>query len=250
MLYCDGPYLNILVFNDWQLHYSLFLFGYFFDCRKWHDSCFVGCINDECLDKGLPILHMKVALTVWEGKISPVFDVARSLLIVELKNGEIAGRDYVPMFAEPSSRLGEWLRELGVDVLICGAISQVPAIILETGGVRLLAFIGGNVEEVLTSFVNGEPITEIYSLPGCGRCHGWQRGRAGCMNQQAKEVRKMPGRDKTGPLGSGAGTGRGRGGCGSNQGGNTSGQGRGSGTGQRQGAGKGAGRGRGSGNKG
>ena len=192
---------------------------------------------------------MKVALTVWEDKISPVFDVARTLLIAELENGEIVGRYYEPMFAEISSLLAEWLRELGVDVLVCGAISQVPAIILEAGGVRLLSFIGGNAEEVLTSFVKGEPITEMYSLPGCGRCHGRQRVRAGCVNQQFKEVRMMPGRDKTGPLGSGAGTGRGRGGCGSGQGGATSGQGRGAGKGQRQGAGKGTGRGRGNGNR-
>jgi len=187
-------------------------------------------------------LRMKVALTVWEDRISPVFDVARTLLIVELENGEIAGRDYVPMFAEPSSLLAERLRELGVDVLICGAISQVPAIILETGGVRLLAFIGGNVEEVLTSYVKGEPIASIYSLPGCGRSQGWHGGRAGFTNQPLKEVRTMPGRDKTGLSGSGPGTGRGRGGCGSNQSGGTSGQGRGSGKGRGQGTGAGRGR--------
>ncbi|MEZ4551736.1 MAG: hypothetical protein R2860_13105 [Desulfobacterales bacterium] len=43
---------------------------------------------------------MKVALTAWEDRISPVFDAARTLLIAEVENGEIVKRQHVSFFPE------------------------------------------------------------------------------------------------------------------------------------------------------
>jgi len=198
---------------------------------------------------------MGVALTVWQDRISPVFDVAQTLLIVELHNREIIKRFSVPMVPRVSSHLAGWLKDLGIDVLICGAISQLPAAIVEAEGIQLLSFVGGNVEDVLRSYMNGIQITSIYALPGCGCRQRLQKGRAGFLTQQRKEVNRMPGRDKTGPpQGGGAGTGRGRGGCVSGQGdipqGQPRGTGKGQGQNQGQGAGRGAGQGRGNRNKG
>jgi len=197
---------------------------------------------------------MKVALTIWEDRISPVFDVAQTLLIVEFYDGKIVRRFSETMLPEKSSCLAGWLKDLGVDVLICGAISHFPASIIESGGIQLQSFVGGKVEDVLSSYITGLQITTIYSLPGCGRQYRLQGSRAGFLHQQRKEVRIMPGRDKTGPQGGGSSTGRGRGGCGTGQGDITQGQGRGAGKGQKQGqgqgAGRGAGQGRGSRNKG
>ncbi|MBV5306635.1 MAG: NifB/NifX family molybdenum-iron cluster-binding protein [Desulfobulbaceae bacterium] len=192
---------------------------------------------------------MKVALTIWEDRISPVFDVAQTLLIVEFHDGKIVRRFFEPMVPEMSSCLACWLKDLGVEVLICGAISQMPANIIEAAGVQLQSFVGGKVEEVLGSFITGLQITTIYALPGCGRHYRLQGSRAGFLHQQRKEVRRMPGRDKTGPQGGGSSTGRGRGGCGTGQGDTTQGQGRGSGKGQGQGQGQGGGQGAGQGRR-
>jgi predicted Fe-Mo cluster-binding NifX family protein len=190
---------------------------------------------------------MKVALTIWEDRISPVFDVAQTLLIVEFYDGKIVRRFSETMLPEKSSCLAGWLKNLGVDVLICGAISHFPASIIESGGIQLQAFVGGKVEDVLSSYITGLQITTIYSLPGCGRQYRLQGSRAGFLHQQRKEVRIMPGRDKTGPQGGGSSTGRGRGSCGTGQSDITQGQGRGAGKGQKQGQGQGAGRGAGQG---
>ena len=66
---------------------------------------------------------MKVALTAWEDRISPVFDSARTLLIAEIKNGEIVDRRFETFIPDMFSRLSGTLDDLGIDVLICGAIS-------------------------------------------------------------------------------------------------------------------------------
>jgi hypothetical protein len=130
------------------------------------------------------------------------------------------------------------MNELGIDVLICGAISQIPARIVETCGVRLIPFVSGNVEEVLVSYANGAQLVPAFSMPGCGRRHGQERGHKTYLNEQ-KEVRVMPKKDRTGPQSDGAGTGKGRGGCKPDQGGRGSGQGRGRGGGQGGGQGRG-----------
>ena len=191
---------------------------------------------------------MRIALTAWGDIISPVFDSAQILLIVEVDNGEIVNRSNETLMPEMSSRLAGMLNGLSVDVLICGAISQIPARIIESSGVRLLPFISGNVEEVLAAYVIGAQIVPRFSMPGCGRRHGHQRGRSDFFSQE-KEVRVMAGGDRKGPQGNGPGTGRGRGGCNTDKGGQGQGQGQGQGKGKGRGQGQGQGTGQGRGRR-
>ena len=67
---------------------------------------------------------MKVAMPVWEGRVSPVFDVSRRLLVVEAQGGVEVDRCEVPLGEEsPPHRAGR-LVDMGVDVLICGGVSR------------------------------------------------------------------------------------------------------------------------------
>ena len=187
---------------------------------------------------------MNVAVTAWDGRISPVFDSAKTLMLAEIKDGEVVSRRYESIDPVWVSHLADRLRELGVDVLICGAISQTPSTIIEANGIRLISFIGGAIEEVLNAFARNGRVAPDFLMPGCGRGRR-QQGRGACPRRY-KEVNAMPRGDQTGPQGQGPGTGRGKGPC---QGGRAGtgagqGQGRGKGQGRGQGAGTGAGQGR------
>ena len=189
---------------------------------------------------------MKVALTAWEDRISPVFDAARTLLIAEVENGEIVKRQHVSFFPEMSWRLAGTLNEMEIDVLICGAISQFPAGVIENSGIQLIPFVSGNVENVLDAYAAGDQLVPAFSMPGCGWRHGRRKGRHGKFDTH-KEVTTMPRGDKTGPRGTGPGSGKGRGGCNNGQGGTQPGSGQGQGKGQGQGPGRGQGQGQGRG---
>ena len=77
---------------------------------------------------------MKVALTVWEKRISPLFDCAGMLLVVEIVDATESDRHFVPFHYEsPFSRAAN-LSDLGIKVLICGAVSNLFASIIETRG--------------------------------------------------------------------------------------------------------------------
>ncbi len=189
---------------------------------------------------------MKVALTAWEDKISPVFDSARALLIAEIENKKIISRRCELFKPEMTHCLADSLGKLEIDVLICGAISETPAKIIEACGINLIPFIGGNLEEVLLLYAKENRIKSIFLMPGCGRKRN--RTKNVMLFKQQKEVKTMPRGDGTGPQGQGTGTGRGSGGCQPGKGGKKgSGQktGRGTGQGQGKGGGKSGGQGRG-----
>ncbi|MCP4748165.1 MAG: dinitrogenase iron-molybdenum cofactor biosynthesis domain-containing protein [Desulfobacteraceae bacterium] len=89
---------------------------------------------------------MKVALTIWGNRISPVFDSARKLLVAEVENSRAEKKQYESLDTEMISELTEMLTNLEINVLICGAISKRFSDIIETGGIKLIPFITGHVD--------------------------------------------------------------------------------------------------------
>ena len=187
---------------------------------------------------------MKMALTVWKNRISPVFDAAHMLLIVEIENAKIINRSYETFYPEWPSRLANRLSDMDVSVLICGAISEFPANIIEANGVKLIPFITGDIAEVIDAYAQDIPIMPTFLMPGCGHKHHGHDGRGKKHRSRfGREVIVMPRGDGTGPQGQGPKTGKGQGGRKSGKGGG----GQGMKSGQRQGGGKGRGKGRGKG---
>lgn len=131
---------------------------------------------------------MNIAMTVWGDRISPVLDCARELLIVEVDRGEILNRRrevFDLAFLAPIMR---FLRCQEVRALICGAVSQEPASLIESSGIELIPFLSGDVEKILRSYLRGESMS-AFVMPGC-RCHG-----------RCRMTRKGVGRKKTTPGG-------------------------------------------------
>jgi predicted Fe-Mo cluster-binding NifX family protein len=123
---------------------------------------------------------MKVALSVWQGRIAPVFDVSRELLVLELADGQVvstASQAVVDGGPAPRERL---LTGLGVQTLICGAVSEALARVLEASGIRVVPFVAGEVDEVIGAFAVGDLPCPRLSMPGCQRRAGVGRhhGRA------------------------------------------------------------------------
>ena len=117
-----------------------------------------------------------MAIPTHDGRVSPVFDVARHLLVIETLDGEAVGRNELAMQGpEPLGRV-RLVAECGVDVLICGAISRPLETMLESTGVTVIARKCGPVEEVLRAFMAGELSEGAFSMPGC---QAWRRRKGG-----------------------------------------------------------------------
>jgi len=123
---------------------------------------------------------MKVALSVFNGRISPVFDVSRQLLVLDLGDGGVMAREEASFEHDDPMHRTSRLAGLKVDTLICGAISRQLASSINACGIRMIPFIAGDIEEVIDAFLsNGLPAPEL-AMPGCrgqGRRHRCSRKR-------------------------------------------------------------------------
>jgi len=125
----------------------------------------------------LEIYLMRIAIPTWNGQISPVFDVASELLLVDVEHGVQVRRDQKLLTAtNPAVRAGR-VTDLGVDVLICGAISRPLEAILTNAQIRVIPYLRGPAEEILQAFVSGQLNVRSFLMPGCGRRRGRIRGR-------------------------------------------------------------------------
>jgi predicted Fe-Mo cluster-binding NifX family protein len=119
---------------------------------------------------------MRIAIANWNDRVSPVLDSAASLTVIEHgAAGETARRVLRLDGTEVGSRARQ-LNGLGLDVLICGAVSRPLYELLVTGGFEIVAFVAGEVDQVLTTFLRGGLPDRALVLPGC-RCR-W-RGKVG-----------------------------------------------------------------------
>lgn len=114
---------------------------------------------------------MRIAIPQWQGRVSPVFDVAANLLIREMVEGREVGRQEIALIASDAiERARQVAQTHDVDVLICGAISSQLEAALSSAGVLVIAHICGRIEEVLEAFQVGELNRKAFMMPGyCSR---------------------------------------------------------------------------------
>jgi predicted Fe-Mo cluster-binding NifX family protein len=110
---------------------------------------------------------MKVVLTVWENRISPVADSARHLLVVDVENRTIRGKRTESLKAESLFYRARRISDLEVKIFICGAISDFFASLLEGYGIRLIPFICGEAEEVLDAYLEDSLPCPRFILTAC-----------------------------------------------------------------------------------
>jgi predicted Fe-Mo cluster-binding NifX family protein len=118
---------------------------------------------------------MKLAIPVWQSRISPVFDTAENLMVLEVDGGREISRMEYPLSELTPFRRAKQLAELHVDVLVCGAISRPLRDLMKKSGVKVIPWISGELQEIIPRYLDGQPLDGKFLMPGCGR-----RNRGGC----------------------------------------------------------------------
>jgi predicted Fe-Mo cluster-binding NifX family protein len=121
---------------------------------------------------------MKAALAVWDGRMSPVFDVSREALILTIEDGAVIARRTEDLVTPTAALKLDRLAALGVETLICGAISEPLRHALTTKGVTVIGFVAGDIDDVVEAFLAGTLPTPALSMPGCcGTQNRFREGR-------------------------------------------------------------------------
>jgi predicted Fe-Mo cluster-binding NifX family protein len=109
---------------------------------------------------------MKIAIPVWENKVSPVLDTASRLMVVELEEGSPMSRFEIYLDERDLSRRCLRIQDLCVDTLICGAVTRHFSEMLKASGIKLIPGISGQPEAVLHAYLDGTLGHSKYLMPG------------------------------------------------------------------------------------
>jgi predicted Fe-Mo cluster-binding NifX family protein len=96
-----------------------------------------------------------IAIPIWQGRVSPVFDEAHSVLLVEVAPGKPVQKR---LFALPegASQRVQSLLGLGVSTLLCGAVTQSLERLLQVAGVRVISQLSGPAEAAVEAHLRAE----------------------------------------------------------------------------------------------
>jgi len=114
---------------------------------------------------------MRIAIPIWEDRISPVLDTASKLLILEDKTQKESSRSEADLLEQDISQRCSFIRKLDLDVLICGAVSRQFSDMLKASGIEVISGISGPAEEVLDAYLHGDLHHSGFFLPGSKTNH-------------------------------------------------------------------------------
>ncbi len=132
---------------------------------------------------------MKIAITVWNNRVAPLFDVAGQIHVVELIQGQIVSQFRAALDSQMPARKAKQLAEMGVKTLVCGAISRSLQLMVTAYGIELIPFINGDLQEVINAWQCGKLRSDAFLMPGCrgrfgNRLHGKNQEEPMFSNQR------------------------------------------------------------------
>jgi predicted Fe-Mo cluster-binding NifX family protein len=98
---------------------------------------------------------MTIAVTMHDGRVSPVYGVAKEILLVSVKNGRETHRERRALDGGSPTRQVQRLADLAVDTLICGGITTNQAELLSAAGIRVVSHVAGPVDHVIRAYLAG-----------------------------------------------------------------------------------------------
>jgi hypothetical protein len=183
----------------------------------WHKLCFTRNVVSRprnatvtCNDR---VTTEMIAIPVMRGRVAPVLNWCSQMLLFPAKP-EGAGQELQLPELAPRERL-KFLRDQGVNTLVCGALSTDLHDCAIHLGFRVVCGIAGGVGEVLEAYRENRLDGPEFRLPGCGGARWYRQGlgKKDCpsCSQGKGGGSAMPG----GRSGKGTGRGQGRGAGGS-----------------------------------
>lgn len=109
---------------------------------------------------------MKLAMPIWENHVSTVLDFSENLLIIEIEGREIISQSSINWSLCNDAMKASLLKEEGVSVLLCGAVSKPLQILLENMGINLISCLRGQKDVILNAYMEGQLCEKSFRLPG------------------------------------------------------------------------------------
>jgi predicted Fe-Mo cluster-binding NifX family protein len=123
------------------------------------------------------VMRRRLAIPVYNGRISPLFDSAGRFEIFLVVDNIIEGNDYIDIGDDSGMARVERLSDRGINLVICAAISRVLAEFIIRKNIDLIPGVCGNVHEVLDAYLGNNLRIDLFSMPGTGRMNRRRKGQ-------------------------------------------------------------------------
>lgn len=118
---------------------------------------------------------MKIALTNYNKNLSAAYDFADTLTLIKADNNKVVEKRVVELKERNLSARAVEIKNLEVDVLICGCISRCSFEILSQMGIKVISHVSGTIDEIINAYLKNELNNPEFFLPGFGRGKGRRR---------------------------------------------------------------------------
>jgi predicted Fe-Mo cluster-binding NifX family protein len=131
---------------------------------------------------------MRLAVPEHQGRIAPVFDCCKRLMIVmqlPLEDELLQNEDWASL---PRLTRAARLMELKVELLVCGGISCWMEEQIRRHGIPMIPWVAGDVWEVLAALRQGRILDPQYAMPGRAGCTRRRRGQGCGRSNHSQEL--------------------------------------------------------------
>ena len=120
---------------------------------------------------------MKIAIAIFNSRVSPRFDCAPGIEVADIANGKVLSRTRLGTENISVTERIKKLQNAGVETLICGGIDRASEAQLDYCGIKTYSWITGKAEDALNCLLKGRLESRLMIGSG-GRCRGrWRFGR-------------------------------------------------------------------------
>ena len=108
----------------------------------------------EIKQKG--VFHMKIAVTYQDGMVFQHFGHTEQFKVYTVEDGKLTDSQIINTDGKGHGALAGFLKEQGIDTLICGGIGGGARNALAEAGIELYPGAAGNADEQVSSFLEGK----------------------------------------------------------------------------------------------
>lgn len=121
---------------------------------------------------------MKIGLSTLNKRISPLLDTAQYLSVYDINGASATLTEEYLLCGLSITERSAFFRDAGINILICGAVSRPLCKAILSSNINLIAWISGDIEEILQAYINNSLSDISFAMPGCcglKKRHGFRR---------------------------------------------------------------------------
>ena len=108
----------------------------------------------------------RVAIPVFEARVSPVLDSCRRMVVVDIRDGREIGRKEISLEKMSLAQRLELFAGWGIRKIICAGVSSVMCRFLAGADITLVSGVAGEIDKIINAYICNRLDDSCFVMPG------------------------------------------------------------------------------------